>query len=283
MDPTTHPPAVVVTGAARGLGAVIASSLADDGFTVFAGMRRPTPLAHPALHPVALDVTDPASLAAAVTTISERLGDRALAAVVNNAAVLEAGPLELADAVQIDRHLRTNVTGPLLTVQAFLPLLRRGHGRIVNVSSINAQLPMPYWGLYSASKAALVALSDAMRIELAPFGLGVTVLTLGAFATDIRRRALGNWPAVEAYAGARATSEALIAMLDATAADPGNVARAVSAVLHADVPPAHVAVGDGIDDLLALASQPADVRDAVARPAPHHRRQAVTSRVNGAR
>ena len=262
MDPTTHRPAVLVTGASRGLGAVIASHLADDGFTVFAGMRRPTPLAHPALQPVALDVTDPDSVATAVTTVSERLGDRGLTAVVNNAAVLEAGPLERADAAQIDRHLRTNVTGPLLTVQAFLPLLRREHGRIINISSINAQLPLPYWGLYSASKAALVALSDAMRIELAPFGVGVTVLTLGAFATDIRRRALHNWPDDDAYAGAKATSEALVAMLDATAADPSNVAHAVSAALHADVPPAHVAVGDGINDLLALASQPAEVRDA---------------------
>ena len=262
MDPTTHRPAVLVTGASRGLGAIIAAHLAADGFTVFAGMRRPTPQAHPALHPVALDVTDPASLTAAVTTVSERLGDHGLAAVVNNAAVLEAGPLELADAAQIDRHLRTNVTGPLITVQAFLPLLRREHGRIINVSSINAQLPLPYWGLYSASKAALVALSEAMRMELAPSGLGVTVLTLGAFATDIRRRALHNWPAGDAYAGAKTTSEALVAMLDATAADPRLVARAVSAALHAEVAPAHVAVGDGIDDLLALASQPADVRDA---------------------
>jgi NAD(P)-dependent dehydrogenase (short-subunit alcohol dehydrogenase family) len=261
MDPT-HRPDVLVTGASRGLGAVIAEYLAADGFTVFAGMRRPTPQRDPALHPVALDVTDPASVAAAATAVGERLGRHGLAAVVNNAAVLEAGPLELADATQIDRHLRTNITGPLTTVQAFLPLLRRNHGRIINISSINAQLPMPYWGLYSASKAALVALSDAMRIELAPSGIGVTVLTLGAFATDIRRRALHNWPASDAYPGAKATSQALVEMLDATAADPRSVAQAVKAALDAEVAPAHLAVGNGIDDLLALASQPAHIRDA---------------------
>lgn len=266
MHPTTEKPAVLITGASRGLGAVMARRLADDGFAVFAGMRRPAPVDHPDIQMLALDVTDRASIGAAAAEIAARVRGRGLFALVNNAAVLEAGPVELATAGQIDRHLRTNVTGTIATTQALLPLLRSGHGRIVNVSSVNAQLPMPYWGLYSASKAALVALSDALRMELAAWDIGVTVLTLGAFATDIRSRAVQTWPADRAgdpYKGARATNEALVAMLDATAADPSRVADAIAEILHAENPPPHRAVGDGIDDLLALASQPAETRQAV--------------------
>ncbi|MFN0090402.1 MAG: SDR family NAD(P)-dependent oxidoreductase [Acidimicrobiales bacterium] len=253
---------VVVTGASKGLGAAISARLASEGFTVFAAARQPAETTHPNMIPVALDVTDRRSLAAAADTVARAVGGLGVFALVNNAAVLEAGPLELADAAQIDRHLRTNVGGPLAATQAFLPLLRAAGGRIVNVSSINAQLPLPFWGLYSASKAALVALSDALRCELAPQGIGVSVLTLGAFATDIRRRALTAWPESGPYAAARAASEALVAALDGTAADPTLVSDVVFDVLSCPQAPAHRVVGEGVEDLLALASQPPEVRDA---------------------
>lgn len=86
--------------------------------------------------------------------------------------------------------------------------LRRGQGRFVNVGSINAQLPLPFWAVYSASKVALLALSDALRIELAPWNIGATVLTLGTFATDMRSRAQTAWAgdADSRYERARLTS-----------------------------------------------------------------------------
>jgi NAD(P)-dependent dehydrogenase (short-subunit alcohol dehydrogenase family) len=124
---------------------------------------------------------------------------------------------------------------------------------------------MPYWAVYSASKAALLALSDALRMELAPWDIGVTVLTLGAFATDMRSRAQSAWSgdASDRYEPARLASRRLVAMLDSTAGDPGLVADAVIEVLGPHTPPAHRPVGGGIDDMLALATQPADVRAAV--------------------
>jgi NAD(P)-dependent dehydrogenase (short-subunit alcohol dehydrogenase family) len=265
MSTTTAPPAVLVTGAGRGLGAVMAERLAHEGYQVFAAVRRRDVPITDGMIPITMDVTSPASVERAVLAVRERLDGEALFALVNNAAILHAGPVELATPEQIEEQLRTNVVGPLLTTRGFLPLLRRGHGRIVNVGSINAQLPLPNWAVYSASKAALVALSDALRIELAPSGVGVTVLTLGAFATEMRSRAQAAWlpDTDEHHERARRASARLVAMLDSTAGDPGAVADALVDVLRADDPPAHRAVGDGIDDLLALGAQPADVRAAV--------------------
>jgi len=262
---TTTAPAVLVTGASRGLGAVIAERLAHEGYRVFAGVRRPDAPVGEGIVPVTLDVMSPDSLTRGAAEVEELLGGSGLHALVNNAAILHAGPAETATLEQIDDQLRTNVAGPLLATQAFLPLLRLGHGRIVNVGSINAQLPMPYWAVYSASKAALLALSDALRMELAPWDIAVTVLTLGAFATDMRSRAQSAWSgdASDRYEPARLASRRLVAMLDSTAGDPGLVADAVIEVLGPHTPPAHRPVGGGIDDLLALATQPADVRAAV--------------------
>jgi NAD(P)-dependent dehydrogenase (short-subunit alcohol dehydrogenase family) len=254
--------AVVVTGASRGLGAAITGRLAADGYTVFAASRHPLPPSGPGIVPLTLDVIDHRSIHAAATVVAERLDGQGLHALINNAAVLEAGPLEYLDPDTVARHLDTNVAGPITTVQAFLPQLRAGQGRIVNISSINASLPMPYWGLYCATKAALAALTDSLRLELAPSGVVVSLLTLGAFATDIRRNALASWPTGGRYTEARAAMEALVGMLDATATDPTVLTEAVAELLASPQPAAHVAVGDGIEDLVALAAQPAEVRDA---------------------
>lgn len=260
--------AVLVTGASRGLGALMARRLADLGDTVFAGARDVASVATvPGVVPVQLDVTDGRSIAAAVATVTEHLGDRGLHAVVNNAGILRAGPLEHVPTGVIERQLRTNVVGPISVVQAFLPLVRLGRGRIVNVSSVNADLVLPFWGVYSATKAALDAASDALRMELEPWAIPVTVMTLGAFATDIRTRGLDGWPDGTdlAYGESRAVTAALVRMLDATAGHPDVVAEALLDVLAAPEPPARCLVGSGVDDLLALAAQPADVRSAMLR------------------
>ena len=253
--------AVLITGAGRGLGATMARTLAARGYLVLAGGRTP-PAPEAGIVPVPLDVSDAGSVDAAVGLVTDRLDGRGLYAVVNNAAVLHAAPLELASPSSVHEQLHTNVAGPIAVTRAFLPLLRRGGGRIVNISSVNAALPLPYWAVYSATKAALVALSDALRIELAPWGVPVSVLTLGAFATDIRQRALDHWPANGDYDGPREAAAALVDMLDASAADPVRAADALVTLLAAADPPAHHAAGDGVDDLLQLAAQPVAVREA---------------------
>jgi NAD(P)-dependent dehydrogenase (short-subunit alcohol dehydrogenase family) len=261
MRTDTGRAAVLITGAGRGLGAVMAQRLGAEGYLVLAGTRGPAPEGD-GIVPVRLDVTEAASIEAAVVTVTDQLDGRGLSAIVNNAAVLHASPLELASPASVQEQLQTNVAGPIAVIQAFLPLLRLGGGRIVNVSSINAQLPLPYWAVYSATKAALVAMSDALRMELASAGIAVSVLTLGAFATDIRRDALDAWPSAAAYESARRTTGALVDMLDATAAEPVAAADALLSILDAADPPAHHAAGNGIDELLALAAQPAAVRNA---------------------
>lgn len=262
---TTTTPAVFVTGASRGLGAMMTERLAHEGYRVFSGVRQLGAPAGPGIVPITIDVTSPAAIARAAEMVEDQLDGNGLYALVNNAAVLHAGPVETMTSEQIDDQLRTNVVGPMMTIRAFLPLLRHGRGRIVNIGSVNAQLPLPHWSVYSATKAALVALSEGLRMELAPWNIGVTVLTLGAFATDIRSRAQAAWAAEpdDAYEHARLASARLVAMLDGTASDPGLVADALVEVLRAETPPAHRAVGQGVDDLLTLAAQPADVRAAV--------------------
>ena len=135
----------IVTGASRGIGAAMVARLAAAGYTVFAASRRPA-AASDGVVPLALDVTDADSVAAAAATVRESLHDGALRAIVNNAAVLHAGPIGLSAAI-VDEQLRTNIGGVVAVTAAFLPQLERRSGRIINVSSINARLPLPYWGV----------------------------------------------------------------------------------------------------------------------------------------
>ncbi|SEO98952.1 SDR family NAD(P)-dependent oxidoreductase [Actinacidiphila rubida] len=184
------PRSVLLTGASGGVGTVAARALADHGFRVFAGVRDPGAYRPPSpqVVPVALDVTDPDAVATAAATVAERTGG-ALYAVVNNAGVLVQGPLELVPAAELHRQFAVNVYGPALVTQAFLPLLRRGHGRLVNVSAPTARVPAPFFGPIGASKAALQAMSHALRVELAHWGIPVVILEPGAMRTEIFRRA----------------------------------------------------------------------------------------------
>src|SRR5882757_710437 len=155
--------AVLLTGAAGGVGVATTRALTEQGYRVFAGVRNVSrfPGATSDVIPVQLDVTDPESISAAVQTVRARSGD-ALYAVINNAGVIVQGPMELVPAEELHRQFAVNVYGPALVAQAFLPLLRRGHGRLVNITASTARVPGLFYGPISASKAALQALSDAL-------------------------------------------------------------------------------------------------------------------------
>lgn len=184
-------PAVVVTGTSTGIGAATVTRLATCGVQVFAGVRREED-ARPArstananVTPLVMDITDAGAIAAAVKTVEEVVAQRGLAGLVNNAGIVKAGPLELQPLDDFRRQLEVNLIGQLAVIQAFLPLIRRGRGRIVNVGSIGGLFALPIQGAYSASKFGLEALSDALRVELREWRIPVSHVDPGVTNTAI--------------------------------------------------------------------------------------------------
>ncbi|WP_460569047.1 SDR family oxidoreductase [Flaviaesturariibacter terrae] len=176
---------ILITGASSGLGEEMARHLAIAGHTVYGSARRIEGQQKP-FHTVNMDVTDADSISTAVARIVEREGR--IDVLVNNAGLGIAGPVEQLAIDDVQRVLDTNVVGVLRTCQAILPQMRRqGSGKIVNISSIGSEIGLPYRGLYSASKAAVDRLTEALRTELAPFGIQACVLQPGGVRTDINK------------------------------------------------------------------------------------------------
>jgi len=172
--------AVLVTGANRGLGqALVEEALGMGAQRVYAGTRQP--LAHPdgRVVPLTLDVTDAAQIQAAV----ERVGS--LNVLINNAGVDLQG--DLSDRVLLERHLAVNLFGTYGVTQAFLPLLTRSRGAIVNVLSVAAIAPLPFTPTYSVSKSAALNLTQALRARLAAQGVRVHAVLAGPVDTEMTR------------------------------------------------------------------------------------------------
>jgi NAD(P)-dependent dehydrogenase (short-subunit alcohol dehydrogenase family) len=182
---------ILVTGASGSIGRATAIRLARGGHQVYAAARRQEPLAlmasqNPGIQAVPLDVTDAASIAAAAGRISEGTAGRGPDVIINAAGIAVLGPAEAIPAEQVRHQFEVNLLGPLAVAAAFLPAMRsRGSGRIVNVSSILGRFALPGTGVYSASKFALEALSDAMRAELAPLGVSVILVEPGVTDTPL--------------------------------------------------------------------------------------------------
>ena len=191
-------PAVVITGASTGIGQACALELDRRGFRVFAGIRTRAAAeqlraaASARLTPLLIDVTQTDTIAAACKIVAETLGDAGLAGLVNNAGIAVPGPLELIPLDDFRRQLEVNVVGQLAVTQAFLPLLRKARGRIVNMSSVSGGLSAPYLGPYSASKFALEAITDALRLELRGVGVSVSAIDQGVNETPIRDKKLAS-------------------------------------------------------------------------------------------
>jgi NAD(P)-dependent dehydrogenase (short-subunit alcohol dehydrogenase family) len=174
----SHKRAVLVTGASSGIGEACALRLLRAGWRVFAGVRREGD-APAGTEAVLLDVTDEAQVRAAAGRIDELHG------LVNNAGIALAVPLEFVPLEELRHQLDVNVIGQVAVTQAFLPQLRRSRGRIVFVGSIAGRSALPFLGPYAASKHALEAVADSLRIELEPFGIGVSIVEPGTIATPI--------------------------------------------------------------------------------------------------
>jgi NAD(P)-dependent dehydrogenase (short-subunit alcohol dehydrogenase family) len=182
---------VVITGASTGIGRASALTMDRLGWQVFAGVRRKSDAASlraessDLLLPVILDVTDRESIQAALQVVSERVGTSGLGGLINNAGIPYGGPVEYLSLDEVRREFEVNFFGVIAVTQAFLPLLRRGSGRIVNMSSVAGMLATPFLSSYSATKFALEALSDCLRIELKPWHIQVSVIQPGAIDTPI--------------------------------------------------------------------------------------------------
>jgi NAD(P)-dependent dehydrogenase (short-subunit alcohol dehydrogenase family) len=194
--PTPHSSSVLITGASTGIGAACAFELDRLGFRVFAGVRSDEAAqaiqakTSSRLTPVQIDVTDTASIAAAVKKVEEAVGEAGLSGLVNNAGIAVPGPLELVPVEAWRRQLEVNVLGQVAVTQAFLPLLRKARGRIVYISSVSGGLALPYMGPYSASKHAIEAIADALRLELRPWGIRVSAIEPGPIETPIWKKSV---------------------------------------------------------------------------------------------
>jgi NAD(P)-dependent dehydrogenase (short-subunit alcohol dehydrogenase family) len=199
-------PNALITGASTGIGQATALRLCRSGWTVLAGVRDPAAgerLAGEAsagpgrMLPLTLDVTDPEQIAQARARVSElgegggSSGDGAgsspgrLDALVNNAGIGIGGPLELLPLEELRKQLEVNVLGQIAVTQAMLPALRRAHGRVVFLSSVGGRVAMPFTAPYAASKHAIEAIGDALRVELHTSNVQVALLEPGSVATPI--------------------------------------------------------------------------------------------------
>jgi NAD(P)-dependent dehydrogenase (short-subunit alcohol dehydrogenase family) len=184
---------ILVTGASTGIGRACAIRCAELGYRVFAGVRNRAAedelrAAHSSVEPVMLDVTDPDSIHAAVRL----LGGTPLAGLINNAGISVTGPLELVHIEDWRRQFDVNVIGLVAVTQAFLPSLREARGRIVNIGSIAGRSALPVTGPYDASKFAVEAISDSLRLELQAVGVRVSLIEPGAIATPIWGKAFAE-------------------------------------------------------------------------------------------
>jgi NAD(P)-dependent dehydrogenase (short-subunit alcohol dehydrogenase family) len=192
------------------------------------------------------------SIARSVEVVQRVVGEAGLGGLVNNAGIAIGSPLEVIPLSQLRKQFEVNVIGLIAVTQAFLPLLRRGRGRIVNMGSIAGRGTIPLLGPYSASKHALEALTDALRMELQPWGIQVSIIEPGAIATPIWEKSDKVAGDLEASASEEAKAlygEAVIRIREAVAQSakraisPDAVVRAVHHALTASCPHTRYLVG----------------------------------------
>ena len=183
--------AFLITGASSGIGAACALDLSARGFKVYAGVRRSEDgerLAAEAtgnLSPVLLDVTDRSQIEAVAEQIRQEQVGRGLAGLVNNAGILVSAPLEFVAPEQLRRQFEVNVFGTVAVTQIMLPLLREACGRVVTIGSIAGRAAPPYFAPYAATKHALEAITDSLRMELRHWNIQVCLIQPDAVATPI--------------------------------------------------------------------------------------------------
>ncbi|HUA50254.1 MAG TPA: oxidoreductase [Solirubrobacteraceae bacterium] len=238
--------AVLITGCSSGIGHATAELLARTGWTVYATARRPETLAELAqagCKTLALDVTDEASMTAAVDAVVQAEG--AVGVLINNAGYSQSGAVESVPLEVVRRQFETNVFGLIRMCQLVLPGMRDQHwGRIVNLSSMGGRLTFPGGGLYHGTKYAVEAISDALRFEVRGFGVEVIVIEPGLIVTNFGETAAGSVGAAPTdgpYAGfnrevGHAVEKVYKGPLARFGGGPETVAQTIAGALKAERP-----------------------------------------------
>jgi NAD(P)-dependent dehydrogenase (short-subunit alcohol dehydrogenase family) len=249
---------VVVTGASTGIGYACALHLDRIGFRVFAGVRRDEDAERlrsqgsERLTPVKLDVTDAESIRAAADQVTAALGEEPLSGLVNNAGIAVSGPVEFLPIDEVRKQLEVNFIGQVAVTQAFLPLLRRSRGRVVNIGSVGGEVALPFLSPYAASKHAMEGFSDSLRREVERLGVHVSVVRPGAIQSSIWERGnaaadevLATVPpeAIEVYGDAVRGARAAANQRAQEAIPAQEVADVVEDALTADKPKTRYVVG----------------------------------------
>jgi NAD(P)-dependent dehydrogenase (short-subunit alcohol dehydrogenase family) len=267
-------PTVLITGAARGIGRATTARLAAAGWTVYAGVRSSSDADGliadhgPSVRPVHLDITSASDIAA----LQQHVGT-SLDAVVNNAGIVVQGPVETLTVEDLRRQFDVNVVAQIAVTQALLPLLRANHGRVVFISSVSGRISTPLTGAYNASKFAIEAIADSLRVELRPWRIPVVLVQPASTATDMWSTALDQHEAVvaglspehaELYGRPLARSVRAVEMIQKHVVPVDRVARTVEMALTARRPKARYLVDPaGRAQVVGKALTPTRVMDAV--------------------
>ncbi len=253
--------AIVITGGSTGIGKACALYLDRLGFHVFAGVRRGSDgdavkrESSGSITPLLLDVTDAASIGSAAEAVAATVGEAGLSGLLNNAGIVVAGPLEFLPLDEIRKQFDVNVLGQIAVTQAFLPLLRKCRGRIVNMGSVSGRVAAPFIGPYAASKFALEAFTDSLRVELLPWDIKVSIIEPGDVATPIWEKSIAaaekvveKFPqeAISLYASAFTAIRKKTEKDSKTGISPNIIARLVAHALTARKPKTRYLAGKGV-------------------------------------
>lgn len=265
--------AIVITGTSTGIGKACALYLDKMGFKVYAGVRKQADGdnlkngASDRLVPIILDVTDENSISRAASIIEKEMGGE-LYGLVNNAGISINTPLELIPVSKIKMLMDVNVSGLLAVTKAFIPLLRKGKGRIINISSGHGLLAIPDKSVYAASKFAVQAISDSLRVELRPFNVKVSSIVVGKVNTDVLGKILADRKEMieSAQPDIVKLYSTLIEFFDKEVKDiPGidaiEVAKIIYKALSHPKPKTQYLVGPGSKKMKKLAGLPVWLRD----------------------
>ncbi len=234
---------IFITGASSGIGKAIGEFLQQKGFIVYGTSRNPEKIKNSIFPLVALDVRDGESIKSAVAEVISKSGR--IDVLVNNAGVGITGPLEEIPLAEIRNNFETNLFGPIEMMKAVLPHMReRKSGLIINVTSIAGYMGLPYRSVYSASKGALELITESLRMEVKPFGINITNVAPGDFATNI---AAGRYhaPLLPGSAYEKDYGTILTTMNEHVddGSDPLEMAQSVFVIINEKNPKIHYKVG----------------------------------------